>query len=142
MEISEKTILAEITQLPNGEIQTRTTTVVCRGENIISSSDHYENYLPGSDLTGVDPKVATVARATWTPESIGAVTAEVQAAMDEQKVAQDKLLEEQAMAVAMVEEQKVLQATLEEEKAKVAALIAEKTALETILAAPIEEVTE
>ena len=100
MALSEQTILAEVTQLPSGEIQSKIVTTVERDGVVISRADHYENYQPGADLTNAPEQVKIIAQATWTPETIKPFTAEVTAAIAEQAAERAKVEEATAALVA------------------------------------------
>jgi hypothetical protein len=55
-----------------GFVNVRTITRIMEDGNELSASFHRDNFAPGSDLTGKDPKVVAIASAAWTPEVVAA----------------------------------------------------------------------
>lgn len=104
MTITEKSTIDQITVDAAGNISVRRCDQVLRGDEVIASTFHRHVLAPGDDLTGQDPRVAAVAAAVWTPESIAARTAEViaqaQAETATRKAALAEEAEKQAQAIA------------------------------------------
>jgi hypothetical protein len=108
MTITEKSTIDQITVDATGNVSVRRCDQVLRGGEVIASTFHRHVLAPGDDLTGQDPRVAAVAAAVWTPESIAVRTAEVIAqARSETATRKAALAEEadkQAQAAAAIEE--------------------------------------
>lgn len=85
--LTKEIVTDQITADEHGNIMSRVVTRILEEGKEVSRSYHRSSLSPGSDLTGIDPKVATVAKATWTPELIAPFTAAVTAKIEEQAAA-------------------------------------------------------
>ena len=73
MTLTSSLIIDKIEVMEDGTIQVRQRTDVFDDSiptNIIASSYHRWPLVPGQDLTGQDPKVVSIANATWTQSVI------------------------------------------------------------------------
>jgi regulator of protease activity HflC (stomatin/prohibitin superfamily) len=80
MALTKEVVIDQITADEHGNLMYREATRIMEDDKELSKSYHRSSLSPGADLTGVDPKVATMARATWTPEIIAPLTDKVKAA--------------------------------------------------------------
>jgi hypothetical protein len=78
MALIEKEKVDQIEILENNTIQVRTATIIEKDNVEISRNFHRHVLVPGSDLTGQDPKVISIANLIWTD----AVVAEYQSNQD------------------------------------------------------------
>jgi hypothetical protein len=70
MGLIEKTKVDQIEILENNTIQVRTATIIEKDGTEITRTFHRHVIVPGSDLTGQDPKVISIANAIWTEDVI------------------------------------------------------------------------
>jgi hypothetical protein len=70
MALIEKTKVDQIEILENNTIQVRTATIIEKDYIEISRNFHRHVIVPGSDLTGQDPKVVAIANTIWTEDVI------------------------------------------------------------------------
>jgi hypothetical protein len=70
MALIEKTKVDQIEILENNTIQVRTATIIEKDYIEISRNFHRRVIVPGSDLTGQDPKVVAIANTIWTEDVI------------------------------------------------------------------------
>lgn len=69
--VLNKNEFIDIIQLDEmSRVQIRKRCEITDNGNIIATTYHREVLEPGTDLTGQDPRVITVANAVWTPEVI------------------------------------------------------------------------
>ena len=72
MALTEKTIVDLIEVVETNHIQVRTANIVERDGVQIAKSFHRHILAPGSDVSGEDSKVQSIASAIWTDEVITA----------------------------------------------------------------------
>ena len=72
MALTKETVVDKIEVLESGTIQVRAAIRVLEDGVVLSSSYHRHVLMPGDDLTNEDPKVVTIANATWTAEVVKA----------------------------------------------------------------------
>lgn len=89
--ITKEIVIDQITADENGNLMYREVTRIIEDGKELSRAYHRSSLAPGSDLTGIDPKVVLMAQATWTPELIAPFTAEVVAKIAEHKSAKAEL---------------------------------------------------
>jgi len=70
MSLREKTIVDKIEILENGTVQVREANIIEKDNIEIARTFHRHVLMPGSDLTGQDPKVVAIANAIWTQEVV------------------------------------------------------------------------
>jgi len=70
--LTEQSAIDKIEVLQNGVLQVRRRVAILRDGVEIAFSFDRCTVEPGSDLTGIDERVAAVASAVWTPELIDA----------------------------------------------------------------------
>ena len=87
MSITKTTTIDQITVTENGVILYREATSFMEDGVAITKTFHRNSLTPGQDLTNVPPQVALIAQATWTPENIAPVTAQVVEAIAVQQAA-------------------------------------------------------
>jgi len=75
MALTEKTIVDLIEVVETNHIQVRTANIVERDGVQIAKSFHRHILAPGSDVSGEDSKVQSIASAIWTDEVITAYQA-------------------------------------------------------------------
>jgi len=91
MTITQTKVIDQITADEHGNIMYRETTRIMEDEVQLSQTYHRGSYSPGADLTNADPKVALIAQATWTPETIAPFTAQVTSAISTNRGARETL---------------------------------------------------
>ena len=96
MTITKTQTIDQITADEFGNITYRESTRIMEDGVEIGKSYHRSSLAPGASLVGIDPKVVTIARATWTPEVIAPFTKAVILATEEQAVATAALVDEKA----------------------------------------------
>ena len=75
--ITEQSIIAQIHSDTAGNISIQRADQVLKDGVVIATSFHRHVLIPGADLSGQDPKVQSIAAATWTPELMSAHTATI-----------------------------------------------------------------
>ena len=90
MALEKQVVIDQITADQHGNLMWRVVTRIMEDGKMLSHSYHRSSLSPGACLTGVDPKVCLMARATWTPELIAPFTAEIVAKIAEQSAAKAK----------------------------------------------------
>jgi len=75
MALTERTIVDLIEVVETNHIQVRTANIVERDGVQIAKSFHRHILAPGSDVSGEDSKVQSIASAIWTEEVIAAYSA-------------------------------------------------------------------
>lgn len=75
MALTERTIVDLVEVVETNHIQVRTANVVERDGVQIAKSFHRHILAPGSDVSGEDSKVQSIANAIWTDEVIAAYQA-------------------------------------------------------------------
>lgn len=75
MALTERTIVDLVEVVETNHIQVRTANVVERDGVQIAKSFHRHILAPGSDVSGEDTKVQSIANAIWTDEVIAAYQA-------------------------------------------------------------------
>jgi hypothetical protein len=79
MALTKEVAIDKIEVLELGQIQVRQITRIVEDGKELSASYARWALDPGVDLTGQDPKVVAIANATWTPETLAAYQAYVNA---------------------------------------------------------------
>jgi hypothetical protein len=82
MALQQTQVIDKIEVVENGILQVRQRTDIfddATPTNIIASNYHRWTLSPGDATTGQDPKVVSIATATWTPEVIAAYQAQLAA---------------------------------------------------------------
>ena len=77
MALTERTIVDLIEVVETNHIQVRTANIVERDGVQIAKSFHRHILAPGSDVSGEDSKVQSIASAIWTDEVITAYQASI-----------------------------------------------------------------
>lgn len=116
--LTKEIVIDTITADEHGNMMYREVTRIMEDGKELSKSYHRSSLSPGSDLTGVDPKVVLMAKATWTPELIAPFTAGVIALIAEQTTAKVKLEAEIAACTAVKAERDIAVNALAAIKAK------------------------
>jgi hypothetical protein len=75
MEITETSILKEITVTQDGSVQTATMNNIEKNGVVLASTLHYELLAPASDISKLPANVAAICNAVWTPEVVAAYQA-------------------------------------------------------------------
>lgn len=75
MALTERTIVDLVEVVETNHIQVRTANIVERDGVQIAKSFHRHILAPGSDVSGEDTKVQSIANAIWTDEVISAYQA-------------------------------------------------------------------
>lgn len=75
MALTERTIVDLVEVVETNHIQVRTANIVERDGVQIAKSFHRHILAPGSDVSGEDTKVQSIANAIWTDEVIAAYQA-------------------------------------------------------------------
>jgi hypothetical protein len=70
--LTEQSIIDSINVLEDGQIEVRRANIVLRDDVEITKTYHRYCLCPGDDVTGEDPRVASIAQAAWTPEVLTA----------------------------------------------------------------------
>lgn len=91
MTITKIQVVDQILSDEYGNIMYRETTRIMEDGVQLSQTYHRSSLAPGASLTGIDPKVALIAQATWTPEVIAPFTAAVVQATADQATAKAAL---------------------------------------------------
>lgn len=94
--LTKEIVIDQITADEHGNLMYRKVTRIMEDGKELSHSYHRSSLMPGSDLTGIDPKVCLMAQATWTPELIAPFTAAVTANIAEQTATKVKFEAETA----------------------------------------------
>ena len=130
MSLTKQAVIDQITVTENGTILYREATRIMEDGEQLSQTYHRSSLTPGASLDNVPPQVALIAQATWTPENIAPVTAQVVEAIAVQQAAiteaAAKKLEAEAAAAKEIEDAKVRETAANE--AKAAAEAAEQAA--------------
>jgi hypothetical protein len=79
MALEKVIIVDKIEVLEMGQIQVRTATRVMEDGAVLSSSFHRHVLAPGDSTENEDPRVQSIASATWTPECINSYEAMIEA---------------------------------------------------------------
>ena len=117
----EEKVTISVEVLETAELQIITTTTVTKDGNVISSKPHYDVIQPGGDVSMWPEQIQKVAAATWTPENIAPVTAQVVEAIAVQQAAiteaAAKKAEAEAAAAQEIEDAKARETAANEAKA-------------------------
>jgi hypothetical protein len=77
MSFSEQSIVDKIEVVQNGTIHVRTTTNILKNDVVVASNVSRKSFPPGSDISGQDEKIQTIAASLWTQELIDAYNEQV-----------------------------------------------------------------
>jgi len=116
--ITEQSIISQVHADAANNISVQRADQVLKDGVVIATSFHRHVLSPGDDLSGQDPKVQSIAAATWTPELMAAHTATIvaqataetaarnaaKAALEAQLAAEKALADRQAPAETPAEE--------------------------------------
>jgi len=75
--ITEQSIISQVHADAANNISVQRADQVLKDGVVIATSFHRHVLSPGDDLSGQDPKVQSIAAATWTPELMSAHTATI-----------------------------------------------------------------
>jgi len=73
--LTKEAVLDTITVDEHGNIMYREVTRIMEDGKELAKSYHRSSLMPGAALTGVEPKVASIANVVWTPAVVAAANA-------------------------------------------------------------------
>ena len=119
--LTKQSKIDQITADNFGNIMWREVTEILEDGVVISQKYHRSSVSPGASLDNVPEQVKVIAQATWTPENIAPVTAQVVEAIKEQQAAiteaAAKKAELEAAAAKEIEDAKARETAANEAKA-------------------------